>query len=29
MERIVKELMAEPDKASELLVRQDKDWLKT
>ena len=27
-EKIVKEIMAEPQKASELLVRQDKDWLK-
>ncbi|MDD2807110.1 MAG: UDP-N-acetylmuramoyl-tripeptide--D-alanyl-D-alanine ligase [Patescibacteria group bacterium] len=28
MEKIVKELMAEPDKAAELLVRQDASWLK-
>lgn len=28
MERIVKELMAEPQKAEELLVRQDKSWVK-
>ncbi|MDE1975101.1 MAG: UDP-N-acetylmuramoyl-tripeptide--D-alanyl-D-alanine ligase [Patescibacteria group bacterium] len=27
MERVVKALMAEPDKASELLVRQEKVWL--
>lgn len=27
MEKIVKELMAEPERASELLVRQDKSWL--
>lgn len=27
MERIVYEIMAEPDKASELLVRQEKEWL--
>lgn len=27
MERIVKELMAEPEKAKELLVRQDKSWV--
>jgi len=27
MERIVKELMKEPDRASELLIRQEKDWL--
>ena len=27
MERVVKELMAHPDKASELLVRQSSDWL--
>lgn len=29
MEKIVKEIMAEPEKAEELLVRQDKEWLKT
>jgi len=28
MERVVKELMAEPDRASELLVRQEEKWLK-
>lgn len=28
MEKIVKEIMAEPEKASELLVRQDEEWLK-
>lgn len=28
MEKIVRELMAEPDKAAELLVRQNKSWLK-
>lgn len=28
MEKIVKEIMAEPMKASELIVRQDKKWLK-
>ena len=28
MEKAVKELMAEPDRASELLVRQDEEWLK-
>jgi UDP-N-acetylmuramyl pentapeptide synthase len=28
MEKIVKELMAEPEKATELLVRQDKKWQK-
>ena len=28
MERIVKELMAEPQKAEDLLVRQDKSWVK-
>ena len=28
MERIVKEIMAEPMKASELLVRQEEEWLK-
>lgn len=27
MEKIVKEIMAEPQKAHELLVRQDKEWL--
>jgi UDP-N-acetylmuramoyl-tripeptide--D-alanyl-D-alanine ligase len=27
MEKIVKELMAEPEKAEELLVRQDKKWI--
>jgi len=27
MERIVKELMAQPDRAEELLVRQDKEWI--
>jgi UDP-N-acetylmuramoyl-tripeptide--D-alanyl-D-alanine ligase len=27
MERIVKEIMAEPDRASELLVRQSARWL--
>jgi UDP-N-acetylmuramoyl-tripeptide--D-alanyl-D-alanine ligase len=26
LERVVKEIMAEPDKASELLVRQEKEW---
>jgi UDP-N-acetylmuramoyl-tripeptide--D-alanyl-D-alanine ligase len=28
MEKIVKEIMAEPEKSQELLVRQDKEWLK-
>ena len=28
MEKVVKELMAEPQKAAELLVRQDKEWIK-
>lgn len=28
MEKIVKELMAEPMRAKELLIRQDKDWVK-
>lgn len=28
MEKIVKAIMAEPDKAKELLVRQDEEWLK-
>ncbi|MFA6551709.1 MAG: hypothetical protein WCV41_04250, partial [Patescibacteria group bacterium] len=28
MERVVKEIMAEPLKAKELLVRQDKEWQK-
>lgn len=28
MEKIVKEIMAEPARAEELLVRQDKEWLK-
>ena len=28
MEKIVKEIMAEPERASELLVRQEKAWLK-
>ncbi len=28
MEKITKEIMAEPDKAKELLVRQEEDWLK-
>ncbi len=28
MERVVEEIMAVPEKASELLVRQDKDWKK-
>ena len=28
MEKIVKEIMAEPERAHELLVRQDKEWLK-
>ena len=28
MEKIVKEIMAEPEKAEKLLVRQDKSWLK-
>ena len=28
MEKIVKEIMAEPQKAPELLVRQDGKWLK-
>jgi len=28
MERVVKELMAEPQRAEELLVRQDKEWQK-
>ena len=27
MERVVKDLMAEPEKASELLVRQEPEWL--
>jgi hypothetical protein len=27
MEKIVKELMAEPDRAKELLVRQEAEWL--
>ncbi|MBU1102327.1 UDP-N-acetylmuramoyl-tripeptide--D-alanyl-D-alanine ligase [Patescibacteria group bacterium] len=27
MEKIVKEIMAEPERAKELLVRQDKEWL--
>ncbi len=27
MEKIVKEVMAEPERARELLVRQDKDWM--
>ena len=26
MEKAVKEIMAEPDKANELLVRQGKEW---
>jgi hypothetical protein len=26
MERVVEDIMAEPEKAPELLVRQDKDW---
>ncbi|RMD52189.1 hypothetical protein D6827_00545 [Candidatus Parcubacteria bacterium] len=29
MEKVVKDIMAEPEKAAELLVRQDKKWLKT
>ena len=28
MEKVVKEIMAEPEQASELLVRQDEEWLK-
>ena len=28
LEKIVKEIMAEPEKAKELLVRQDKSWLR-
>ncbi|MBF0385878.1 MAG: UDP-N-acetylmuramoyl-tripeptide--D-alanyl-D-alanine ligase [Candidatus Omnitrophica bacterium] len=28
MEKIVKQIMAEPEKAGELLVRQDEEWLK-
>ena len=28
MEKIVKELMAEPLRAEELLIRQDKSWIK-
>ena len=28
MEKIVKEIMAEPEQASELLVRQDEEWLR-
>jgi UDP-N-acetylmuramoyl-tripeptide--D-alanyl-D-alanine ligase len=28
MEKVVKEIMAEPEKAGELLVRQDEEWLK-
>lgn len=28
MERVVKELMAEPERAAELLVRQSKEWLR-
>jgi len=28
MERTVKEIMAEPERASELLVRQDEEWIK-
>ncbi|MGC9602245.1 MAG: UDP-N-acetylmuramoyl-tripeptide--D-alanyl-D-alanine ligase [Minisyncoccia bacterium] len=28
MERAVKEMMAEPERAGELLVRQDKEWIK-
>jgi UDP-N-acetylmuramyl pentapeptide synthase len=28
MEHIVKALMAEPERASELLVRQEKEWLR-
>jgi UDP-N-acetylmuramoyl-tripeptide--D-alanyl-D-alanine ligase len=28
MEKIVKEIMAEPERASEFLVRQDEEWLK-
>ena len=28
MERIVEEIMAEPERANELLVRQDKEWLR-
>jgi hypothetical protein len=28
MEKVVKEIMAEPGQASELLVRQDEEWLK-
>lgn len=28
MERVVKEIMAEPERAKELLVRQDEEWLK-
>ena len=26
IEKVVKEVMAEPDRAEELLVRQDKSW---
>jgi hypothetical protein len=28
MERVVTEIMAEPDKAIDLLVRQEEEWLK-
>ena len=28
MERVVEELMAEPERAEELLVRQDAEWKK-
>jgi hypothetical protein len=28
MERVAKELMAEPQKAGELLVRQEQEWTK-
>ena len=28
MERVVEEIMAEPDRAAELLVRQDAEWKK-
>jgi hypothetical protein len=27
MEKVVKELMAEPDRAKELLVRQEAEWI--
>jgi hypothetical protein len=28
MERVVKEIMAEPERAKDLLVRQDREWKK-